>query len=203
MDSLSFQPQSLSNLTETLKNEKTRKKDVFNIIASAEDLCWTNGEFDLEKYDLCLEKAGFPYEMATSIIDLKKIKVFPDKKYFKSSLTGKDIDYQTYKNGKKMFALNKFDNMLQYYIWYCKLDTVLLTEIMIDLKKRSFESFNLSIDGYWTLSSYALSCCLKLTKANIELITDRSQYDFVESCKRGGLSLAIQHFASSSEGEKY
>ena len=106
--------------------------------------------------------------MATSIIDLKKIKVFPDKKYFKSSLTDKDIDYQTYENGKKMFALNKFQNMLQYYIWYCKLDTVLLTEIMIDFKKRSFESFNLSIDGYWTLSSYALNCCLKKTQANID-----------------------------------
>jgi len=202
LDSLSFQPQSLSNLTETLKKEKARKKDLFNIIASAEDLCFTNGKFDLEKYNLCLEKAGFPYEMATSIIDLKKIKVFPDKKYFKSSLTGKDIDYQTYENGKKMFALNKFQNMLQYYIWYCKLDTVLLTEIMIDFKKRSFESFNLSIDGYWTLSSYALNCCLKKTQANIELITDRSQYDFVESSKRGGLTLAIQRFASSSEGDK-
>ena len=126
----------MSNLTETLKNEKISKNDKFNIIANAEDLCWTNGKFDPKKYDLCLEKAGFPYETATSIIDLEKIKVFPDKKYFKSSLTGKDIDDQTYVNGKKMFALNKSDNMLEYYIWYCKLDTVLLTEIMIDLKKK-------------------------------------------------------------------
>ena len=57
-------------------------------------------------------------------------------------------------------------------------------------------------DGYWTLSSYALSACLKLTKANIELITDRAQYDFIESCKRGGLTLAVQRFASSSEGDE-
>ena len=202
LDSLSFQPQSLSNLTETLKNEKMSKNEKFNIIANVPDLCWTKGKYDPKKYELCLEKAGFPYEMATSINDLEKIKVFPDKKYFKSSLTNKDIDDQTYENGKKMFALNNFDNMLQYYIWYCKLDTVLLTEIMIDFKKRSFKSFNLSIDGYWTLSSYALSACLKLTKANIELVTDRSQYDFIESCKRGGLTLAVQRFASSSEGDE-
>ena len=65
------------------------------------ELCWTNGIFDQEKYELCLEKAGFPYEMATSINDLKKIKKFPDKKYFKSSLTNKNIDVQTYENGKK------------------------------------------------------------------------------------------------------
>ena len=202
LDSLSFQPQSLSNLTETLKNEKKSKNEQFNIIANVPDLCWTKDKFDSNKYDLCLEKAGFPYETATSIFDLEQIKVFPDKKYFKSSLSGKNIDDQTYDNGKKMFALNKFDNMLQYYIWYCMLDTVLLTEIMIDFKKRSFESFNLSIDGYWTLSSYAFSACLKLTKANIELLTDREQYDFVESCKRGGLTLAIQRFASSTEGDK-
>ena len=34
-----------------------------------------------------------------------------------------------------MFTLNNFKNMLDYYMWYCKLDTVLLTEIMVDLKK--------------------------------------------------------------------
>ena len=68
--------------------------------------------------------------------------------------------------------------------------------------KRLFQSFNLSIDGYWTLSSYALSACLKSTKVNIELLTDWTQYDFIESCKRGGLTLAVQQFASSSEGDE-
>ena len=34
-----------------------------------------------------------------------------------------------------MFTLINFKNMLEYYMWYCKLDTVLLTEIMVDLKK--------------------------------------------------------------------
>ena len=201
LDSLSFQPQSLSNLTETLKNEKISKNQKFSIIEKTPELCWTNGKFDQEKYDLCLQKAGFPYKMATSINDLKKITIFPDKKHFKSDLSGDDIDNQTYENGKKMFVLNKFNNMLEYYMWYCKLDTVLLAEIMVDFKKRTRESFNLSIDGYWTLSSYALSACLKLTKANIELLTDRTMHDFVESSKRGGLTLAIQRFASSSEGD--
>ena len=202
LDSLSFQPQSLSNLVETLKYGKSSKNIKFNIVADVPDLCWTNNIFDESKYELCLEKAGFPYHMATSINDLKKIKVFPDKSKFKSTLTGKNIDDQTYKNGKKMFALNKFDNMLDYYKWYCKLDTVLLAEIMVDFKKRSFESFNLSIDGYWTLSSYALSACLKQTNVNIELLTDRSQYEFIEASKRGGLTLAVQRFASSTEGDK-
>ena len=74
--------------------------------------------------------------MATSINDLKKIKKFPDKKYFKSSLTNKNIDGQTYENRKKMFTLINFKNMLEYYMWYCKLDTVLLTKIMVDFKKK-------------------------------------------------------------------
>ena len=47
-----------------------------------------------------------------------------------------------------------------------------------------------------------MSACLKITKAEIELLTDRSQYDFIESCKQGGLTLAIQRFASSSEGDE-
>ena len=157
LDSLSFQPQSLSNLVDTLKYGKIRKNEKFNIVASVADLCWTDGILDARKYELCLEKAGFPYQMATSINDLKEIKSFPDQSNFKSTLSGKNIDDQTYKNGRKMFALNQFGSMLDYYKWYCMLDTVLLTEIMVDFKKRSFESFTLSIDGYWTLSSYALS----------------------------------------------
>ena len=75
LDSLSFQPQSLSNLVETLKSENIRKNTKFNIVANAPDLCWSSGNFDENKYELCLEKAGFPYQMATSINDLKKNKV--------------------------------------------------------------------------------------------------------------------------------
>ena len=60
----------------------------------------------------------------------------------------------------------------------------------------------MSIDGYWTLRLYALSACLKTKKVEIELLMDRSQYDFIESCKRGGLTLAVQRFASSSEGDE-
>ena len=161
LDSLSFQPQSLSNLVDTLKYGKIRKNEKFDIVASVADLCWTDGILDARKYELCLEKSGFPYQMATSINNLKEIKSFPDQSNFKSTLSGKNIDDQTYKNGRKMFDLNQFSSMLDYYKWYCMLDTVLLTEIMVDFKKRLFESFTLSIDGYWTLSSYALSACLK------------------------------------------
>ena len=92
--------------------------------------------------------------------------------------------------------------MLEYYEWYCLLDTVLLLEVMNDFKKRSRKSFNLSIDGYWTLSSYALNACLKLTRANIELLTDKTMYEFIEKNKKGGLTMAIQRFATSSIGDE-
>ena len=44
------------------KLQKIKKND---IIANVPELCWKNVVFDQEKYELCLEKAGFPYEMAT------------------------------------------------------------------------------------------------------------------------------------------
>ena len=69
-------------LTETLRNGKIVKNKKVDIFANVPELCWTNGVFDQEKYELCLEKAGSPYEMAASINDLKKIKKFLDEKIF-------------------------------------------------------------------------------------------------------------------------
>ena len=106
LDSLSFQPQSLSNLVDTLKYGKIRKNETFEIVASLADLCWTDGILDARKYELCPEKAGFPYQMATSINDLKEIKSFPDQSNFKSTLSGKNIDDQTYKKVACLTIIN-------------------------------------------------------------------------------------------------
>ena len=80
-----------------------------------------------------------------------KEKKIPEEKYFKSSLTNKNIDVQIYENGEKMFTLINFKNMLEYYMWYCKLDAVLLAEIMVDLKKDRFNHlvYQLMDIGRW------------------------------------------------------
>jgi hypothetical protein len=117
VDSFSFQSQSLSALTDKLVKQKQKESKLLDIVANCEELCFTNGSFDMVKYGLCLEKAGFPYLLATSIKDLKQIKKFPPIEDFKSSLTGCDIDENTYLNGKKMFELQNFDSMMEYYSW--------------------------------------------------------------------------------------
>jgi hypothetical protein len=91
----------------------------------------------------------------------------------------------------------------KYFSRYCVLDTILLCEVMQDFSQRCTQAFNLSIDHFWTLPSYALSACLKTTGVMLELITDKTMYDFVERAKRGGLCVAVQHFATTGDGLDY
>lgn len=186
LDSYSFQSQSLGILSEKLISEKKAKGEQLEFLAQCEVLCYTSGVFDQEKYDCCiLGKALFPYLAATSIDALRGMSSYPEIEAFRSSLTGEDVDKEAYENGKRVFKLMKFENMAKYYEWYCVLDSMLLAEIMWDFKNRCQTHFNLSPDAYWTLPSYALDACLKVTKARIELVVDMDIYNFIEGAKRG------------------
>ena len=61
----------------------------------------------------------------------------------------------------------------------------------------------MSPDGYFTLPSLALDCCLKVTKASIELVQDIEMHGFIESSKRGGMCAVSQRLATTGEGRSF
>ena len=202
LDSYSFLPASLSKLTHQLAEQTEDSNEKMKYLSTCPRVCNTNGKFDIEKYKISTKKLCFPFSLATSMERLQNIKEFPPQIEFKSNLTNKVIDNESYENSKKIFKMYNFTNMLEYYEHYCLIDGILLAEVMNHFRNSCQKSFKLSPDHYWTLPSFSLAACLKMTNVEIELISDKDMYEFVEKAKRGGLSQVSKRLCVTSRGKE-
>ena len=137
LDSYSFLPTSLSQLAETLSADKKKMGEKLKFLAESH-LVKINGVFNDELYQLCQKKLAFPFQFASSKLKMKSIKNLPEMKYFISTLSGKCISAENYKNVQKLWGLLKFKNLYELYEYYCQLDVYLLAETFTEFRKNCF-----------------------------------------------------------------
>ena len=101
-----------------------------------------DGKFDILKqatittpdnFKLLLRKSVYPYEWARSVSQLENTHTFPPQSAFFSSLRGDTISDADYKHGCQVYKTMNCKKMLQYTELYCKLDTLLLAEIVFKI----------------------------------------------------------------------
>ena len=124
VDRYSFLQASLDTLATNLK---VSNHD-FSIIKQTY-LDKTNGTIDKTKYQMVLQKSYFPYEYCTSLSNMIKTKKLPKRSHFYSSLSEKSITREEHNFAKKVWKTFKCKNLLDYTKLYCKIDTLLLTEV--------------------------------------------------------------------------
>ena len=154
-DSLSFQMESLDALSAKLIKEKKAVGEELEILKTIPQLCWSDGELDREKYDVCLGKQHFPYQMVTTIEDAANITTFPTHEEWEQK-NGEPIEVDDYDRAARAYRLWGCRTLLQFYEKYCHLDSALLCEVMTGFKNRAMANLNLSITKYFTLPSFAL-----------------------------------------------
>lgn len=99
-----------------------------------------------EKRKMLLRKQSFPYEYATSVEKLQATLKIPDREHFHSMLTDSDITQDDYEHAVSVFDTYKMKSLLDFYIFYCEIDTILLCEVLWEFREESFEAFgNLSL----------------------------------------------------------
>ena len=145
--------------------------------------------------DLLLRKGVYPYEWATSIQKLIDSLAFPKRQHFFSSLSQKNATKQDYNHGKLVFSQFDCKNMLDYCHLYCRLDTLLLAEVITKFRKGIFEDFGLDCTKFISAPQLAFDCMLLTLKYPIELLTDPEMIAFFEKV-RGGPANAIEREVS-------
>ena len=154
-DSLSFQMDKLETLSEKLIKEKNAIGEELEILKTIPQLCWSNGKFDREKYEVCLGKQHFPYNMVTTLEDADNIRTFPTREEWEEK-NGESIDLDAYNRAARAYHLWGCKSLLEFYEKYCHLDSALLCEVMTAFKNRAMANLKLSITKYFTLPSFAL-----------------------------------------------
>lgn len=176
LDSLSFLPTSLAQLSLNLSNSGHD----YPIIRQT-----YLGQFGIDKI---LQKGFFPYEYCSSYGKMKRTTKIPKRDAFYSVLNEETISEKDYEFAKEMWKLFQCQNLLEYAELYCKIDTILLAEIFLAFRNKMFDFSSLDPSRYISLPGFAFDTMLKTTKNEIELPTDITIVQFLEQGKRGGLS---------------
>ena len=145
LDSFSFLPSSLDNLSSNLSVEQ---KDKFLRQLFPNDT------------SLLLKKACLPYEYLT---DFDKFNDdLPDKSHFYSSLSESEVDQEVYDHVKSVWSNFKCKNLKDLHDIYLKVDVLLLAAVFENFRETSMTAFN--IDPLHHFSSPGLTWAASLKK---------------------------------------
>ena len=88
--------------------------------------------------------------------------------------------------------------MGNYHDLYLKSDVMLLADVFEEFRNVCLENYNLDPAWYFTAPGLAWDASLKVSKANLELLTDADILLFFEKGTRGGISMISNRFARAN-----
>ena len=102
---------------------------------------------------------------------------------------------------KKMFGiLLGIKNMGEYHDLYLKSDLLLLADVFENFREASKANYGLDPTHYLTSPGLAWDAMLKMTKINLDLITDIDMQLYIEKGMRGGISyIAHRHVVANNK----
>ena len=110
---------------------------------------------------------------------MRETKKIPKKKYFFSSLTNSQISDEDYAHSKNVFSAFSCKDMIDYTELYCLLDVGILAEVIIQFRNLAMEKFQLDCAHYISLPQLSFDAMLKISRVEIELLTDIDQILFI------------------------
>ena len=188
IDSLQFYNSSLETLASNLNNE---------------DFKHLTSEFGNDKLEILRRKDAYPYEWVDSY-EKSKHPSLPEKKYFYSSLrNGKrdnsdvhisDEQYLHLQNVWKEFKFNRFED---FHDRYLKKDVLLLAGSYEEFISTCLKYYGLDPCHYFSGPGFSWDAMLKMTKIELEKISDPDKYMFFEQGMRCGVSYINKRYSNA------
>ena len=183
IDSFAFMSSSLDRLASNL---------------SEDDFIYTKKCFtDPDQFNLMKRKGVYPYDYMDSFSKFNDTEL-PERKEFYSLLTDKNISEDAYSHAKDVWNNFNLKKMGEYHDLYLKTDILLLVDVLENFRKTCLTYYRLDPLHYITSPGLAWDAMLKMTKINLELITDIDMQLFIEKGLRGGISYIAHRHAEAN-----
>ena len=192
-----------------IKNKKFKivfKDSMKFMLSSVEALVNNLSEDDfknLEKYfipeeiKLLKQKGFYPYEYMDNIEKLKDTKPPPQKAFY-SKLTGKGINNYNYNHVLEVWKTCKIKKLKEYHEVYNKTDVLLLADVFEKFRDLCLKNYGLDPAHYYTAPGLAWDAILKMTKINLELLSDVDKLLMIEKGIRGGISIISNRYGKAN-----
>ena len=202
-DSLNFLGGSLDGLVKNLKDEgkKTGKmKELFKHSYSFfDELRTNNSDLKDDDFDLLTRKNVYPYEYMTDLSKCNDQSLPPIEEFY-SHLTNTSISIDDYNHGLKVFETFKCKDLGEYTDLYVLTDTLLLSDVLENFRKQTYDKFKLDPVYYTSTPAMTLDCALKYTKSEFEIFDDVDKALFADKAITGGYSAAhIPHAIANNK----
>ena len=123
------------------------------------------------------KKGIYPYNYFDNTKKYNEQKL-PNKEEFFNKINNKNISDEDYTHAQTIFEKFKRKNQLDYSILYLKTDICYLSDIFQNFSKFAYETYELDPRHSFTLFGFSWQAMLKLTKIELELISDPDMYFF-------------------------
>ena len=182
IDSFQFMSQSLAKLSSNLPDDK---------------YIYTSEAFQGERLALIKGKGVYPYDYMDAVEKFAEKKL-PEKRYFYSLLADEDISDKEYRHAQKVWDTFRIENIGQYHDLYLKSDVLLLADVFQNFRETCLTYYGLDPCHYITSPGLAWDVMLKMTKINLDLISDIEMQLFIEKGMRGGISYIAHRYAKAN-----
>ena len=182
IDSFQFMSQSLAKLSSNLPDEK---------------YIYTSEAFQGERLALMKEKGVYPYDYMDAVETFAE-KQLPERRDFYSLLTDEDISEKEYRHAQKVWDTFRIENMGQYHDLYLKSDVLLLADVFQNFRETCLAYYGLDPCHYVSSPGLSWDAMLKMTKINLDLISDIEMQLFIEKGMRGGISYIAHRHAQGN-----
>ena len=154
-------------------------------------------EFGEKNYKLLTKKGIYPYDYFDNIKNYNEEKI-PDHINFKNKLNNnRNISNEEYKHAHNVFKTFKCKNLMDYSILYLKTDACHLADVFQKFSNFAYEKYGLDCRYSYTLPGYSWQCMLKMTKIELDLISDQDMYLFLMDSIRGGICQISKKFSKA------
>ena len=182
LDSFQFMSSSLDKLVSNLPKD---------------DLKYTSQAFKGRRLELMTRKGVYPYDYMDSFEKFNQ-KELPTKEDFYSILNDQHISDEDYQHAKKVWNVFKCKNIGQYHDLYLGSDVLLLADVFESFRRTCLQYYKLDPCHYFTSPGLSWDAMLKMTKVELELMTDIDMYQFIEKGMRGGISYISHRYGKAN-----
>ena len=162
-----------------------------------------DGFKNLEKYytteqlTLLKQKGFYPYEYMDSIEKLKDNKPPPQQAFY-SKLKREGINNYNYQHVLNVWKSFKMKSMKEYHELYNITDVLLLADVFENFRDVCLKNYGLDPVYYYTAPGLAWDAMLRMTKINLELLSDVDMLLMIEKGIRGGISIISNRYGKAN-----
>ena len=161
-------------------------------------------EFSSDKLELLRKKDAYPYEWVNSY-EKFKYKELPAKKAFYSSIDdGKrakvdgHISDERYLHLKNVWQEFGFKTFKDFHNHYFKKDALLLADVFEKFIDTCLKYYNLDPYHYFSAPGLSWDAMLKMTKVQLEKISEADMHLFIERGMRGDICYSSKRYSKAN-----